>query len=365
MRILQVTPGYYPIIGGVEKHAQALSERMACRGHEVTVVTMQPRTGRLPEHESHNGVRIRRFAATGVGDAYRLPPALLPYLRSTRNYWDIVHVHNYHAALIPLVASARAHFVVTTHMNDTPHSAFARWLHLPYSVVGRWAVNRASAVICVTDAEQERISARLHVPSERITVIPNGVSEELAQPGRDTAGPLKRDPCLILVVGRLQPYKRVEDAIAALALLDESYRLTVVGDGPHGPALEQMARERGGAHRVDFAGKATDGDLLDWYRSAGVVLALSEAEAFGMTVLEGVAAGSQVVCSDIPAFRDLAGQFPDHVTVAQGRNPESVADAVRRAALRKNGPADVSAWTWDAVTERTIQVYRRVISKLG
>lgn len=49
MRILQVTPGYYPIIGGVERHAQALSERMAGRGHEVTVVTMQARTEHLPE----------------------------------------------------------------------------------------------------------------------------------------------------------------------------------------------------------------------------------------------------------------------------------------------------------------------------
>jgi glycosyltransferase involved in cell wall biosynthesis len=90
-------------------------------------------------------------------------------------------------------------------------------------------------------------------------------------------------------------------------------------------------------------------------------LSLSEAEAFGMTVLEGVAAGCQVVCSDIPAFCDLAGMFPGHVTVVGRRNAAAGATAVREAAQRLPGTrADVTAFTWDAVTERVLEVYRRV-----
>jgi glycosyltransferase involved in cell wall biosynthesis len=64
VRILQATPGYYPVIGGVERHVQALAERLAARGHEVTVATIKPRE-RMPTREMHGGVLIRRFDAVG------------------------------------------------------------------------------------------------------------------------------------------------------------------------------------------------------------------------------------------------------------------------------------------------------------
>ena len=171
-----------------------------------------------------------------------------------------------------------------------------------------------------------------------------------------------RDEHLLLSVGRLQPYKRVEDAIAVVAeLVDTRYRLAVVGDGPHRPLLERLAGSLGVADRVEFVGSVCDEELVDWYRRAGVVLSLSEAEAFGMTVLEGVAAGCQVVCSDIPAFRDLAAYFGDHVKVVGRRDATAAAAAVLGASRRtKAPPADVSAFTWDAITERLLGVYRRV-----
>lgn len=358
MRILQVTPGYYPTVGGVERHVQALAERLAAREHEVTVATMQPR-GQHLANEIHDGVFVRRFDAVGLGDAYRVPPALLSFLRDTRNHWDVVHVHNYHAALIPLAALAGVRpWVVTTHLNDTPHSAAAKLLHIPYSLVGRWAVSRAQMVICVTQAERERVGQRLGVAPERSTVIPNGVSETvLATRRRD----IERDPYLLLSVGRLQPYKRVEDALAIVAELGAPYRLVVVGEGPHRAVVEQRAVELGVTDRVAFVGKARDDELIEWYSRAGVVLSLSEAEAFGMTVLEGVAAGSQVVCSDIPAFRDLAGHFPGYVSVVGRRDARAGAAAVRAARERTpGGVADVSGFTWEAVTDRVLDVYHRV-----
>jgi glycosyltransferase involved in cell wall biosynthesis len=370
LKILQVTPGYYPVIGGVERHVEALSERLAMRGHDVTVATMTPRgVQTAPAEETRNYVSIRRFRAVGIGDAYRLPLGLARFLSVNRNRWDVVHVHNYHAALIPLVPLAGVRpFVVTTHLNDTPHSAVAGLLHVPYGVVGRWGVRQADAVICVTSAEAERVSEQLGALRARTIVIPNGVSQALVAAGSDVAG--DRDPYLLLAVGRLQAYKRVEDALRALALLEEPYRLAIIGNGPQRPQLEQMAATLGVASRVQFVGRAGDEDLVGWYRRAGFVLNLSEAEAFGMTVLEGVAAGCEAVCSNIPAFHDLASQFPDHVTVVTGRrDPESVAAAVRLAARRTtSAPADVNAFTWDAVTERVLDVYRDVagvVEKVG
>lgn len=358
MRILEVTPGYCPTIGGVERYVQAISERLAACGHQVTVATMQPAGQSMPD-ETLAGVQIRRFAAVGPGDAYRVPLGLLQYLRSGRNNWDIVHVHNYHAALIPLVALAGVRpFVVSTYLNDAPHSAAAQLLHVPYTLIGRRAVGQAEAVICLTEAERARVEARLAVAASRSLVIPCGVSDALLETHHR---PDQHDPHLLLAVSRLHAYKRVEDAISIVHTLGAPYRLAVVGDGPHHAALLAHARALQITDRVQFVGKVDDLTLLEWYRRAGVVLAMSQAEAFGMTVLEGVTTGCQVVCRDIPAFRDLAAHFPGQITVvadvAQG------AAAVRAAKTRTLvAPADITAFTWDAVTERTLDVYHSVVT---
>lgn len=359
MNILQVTPGYWPVIGGVERHVEALAARLTAAGHQVTVAALEPRDApRGPE--THRGAQVVRFPAWGVGDAYRFPRGLHAFLRANRNRYDIVHVHNYHAPLIPIVAFGWDRpFVVTTHLNDLPHSGIARGLHYPYRLLGAAAIRRAAAVICVTHAERERVVRRLGAQRERTTVIPNGFDPALLA-ARQHDG--RRDPSLLLAVGRLQAYKRMDAAIRGLALLDPRYRLAVVGDGPEASELKARASAAGVADRVTFAGRASDGELIDWYRRAGVVISLSSAEAFGMTVLEGVAAGAQVVASDIPAFLDLARQFPEQVITVDANGPEQVAQAVRQASARVgNSPADVSAFTWDVVTDRLVEVYRRVI----
>ena len=144
LKILQVTPGYYPVIGGVERHVQALAERLAARGHEVTVATMQPRERRLDD-ESIRGVTIRRFGAVGLGDAYRLPlhfDRFLANLGTNGMLSTFTIITQRSSRLRPLPGVCP--LVVTTHLNDTPHSAVAGLLHVPYSIVGRWAVGRAT-----------------------------------------------------------------------------------------------------------------------------------------------------------------------------------------------------------------------------
>src|SRR5262245_59549021 len=61
MRILHVSPGYYPVVGGSEVHIQELSERLSRRGHDVTVLTTQAAVpGGTTPLEMINGVRVLR-----------------------------------------------------------------------------------------------------------------------------------------------------------------------------------------------------------------------------------------------------------------------------------------------------------------
>lgn len=353
MRILQVTPHYFPQRGGVERHVQAISEGLAARGHTVAVITMAA-PGHPAAVELVNGVPVHRLPALGPAPAYRVPMALLSCLAGGEQF-DIVHAHNYHAPMLPLAAAAAAgRLVVTPHLNDRPHSRAAGLLHRPYSLVGRWALRRARAVVCVSPAEQARLTARFGLPAAATTVIPNGV--DLGAVARERPAP--RDPRLLLAVGRLESYKRADRAIAALAALPSDYRLVIVGEGPRRAALLAQAHSLGVAERVHLAGAVDDATLADWYRRAAVALNMSEAEAFGITVLEALARGCRVVSSAIPAFCDLARSFPAQITPVPADSPAAVAAAVL-AAAQSPAPAaaDLSAFSWDSVVERLLALY--------
>ncbi len=357
MRILQITADYYPKIGGVERHVRSISEQLAGLGHDVVVATMTGNGGQ-PE-EWLGGVRVRRFGSIGAGPAYRLPIGLPNYLRRARDSFDIIHVHNYHTAMPPVVAASRPRcLVVTPHLNDRAHSRVAGWLHSPYTPAGRWSLSRASVVICVSLAERQRVLTRLRLAPERVLVIPNGV--DVARFQAMAAGSA-RDPGLLLVAGRLESYKRVDRVIEALAALPDRFRLVIVGDGPMRPALQEQVMALGVSGRVTFTGQVSDRQLVAWYRRANVFINLSTAEAFGLTVIEAISASCQVVCSDIPAFVELAQRFPDRITMVPSSDRQSPAAEIESAARHSSiRPVDLSAFGWDSVARSLEDVYQRV-----
>jgi glycosyltransferase involved in cell wall biosynthesis len=354
MRILQITPHYYPQRGGVERHVQSISEGVAAQGHEVAVLTMA--LAGAPAAEQRGGVSVYRLSAVGPSPAYHVPPGLVSCLIGNDSF-DVVHVHNYHAAMLPIVAAlSPGRLVVTPHLNDQPHSRVAGLLHVPYALVGGWSLRRASAIVCVSAAERDRLLSRFGLRGSDITVIPNGV--DLARASR--ARPERRDPHLLLSVGRLQSYKGVDRTIAALAALPSDYRLTIVGEGPCRASLAAQAERLGVAGRVAFAGSVSDDELASWYRRASVTLNMSSAEAFGITVVEALAHGCRVVCSDIPAFRDLSSQMPDHISIVPADRAEAVAAATLGAAQSPASAADVSQYSWSQIVSRLLALYERI-----
>ncbi|MEI6775620.1 MAG: glycosyltransferase family 4 protein [Chloroflexales bacterium] len=357
MRILQITPHYYPQRGGVERHVQSISEGLVAHGHDVVVITMAM-PGAVAA-ERINAVPVYRLQAVGPTSAYHMPLGLADCLVNCPNF-DIIHVHNYHAAMLPIAAAlVPGRLVITPHLNDRPHSRIAGLLHMPYSVVGRWSLRRARAIVCVSAAERARLLSRFGLQPERITVIPNGV--DLA--GASGAHAVQRDPNLLLAVGRLQAYKGVDRAIAALTRLPAAYRLVVVGEGPCRADLQAHAERLGVAGRVTFVGAVSDDQLAGWYRRASVMLAMSSAEAFGITVIEALAQGCQAVCHDIPAFRDLAAHLPAHISIVSGDSAEAVAAATLKAAHSPAAAADLAPFSWSRIVERLITLYAEVANQ--
>jgi glycosyltransferase involved in cell wall biosynthesis len=345
MRIAQVTPRYPPLSGGVETHVAAVGERLAGRGHDVTVVTGDAGAD-VPRRSTLNGVDVVRCRGLAPGGNFHAAPGVARVLR--RSAFDVVHAHNYHALVLPFAALGvgDARFVVTTHYHGGSAAGGRDRMLSLYRPVGRRLLRRADAVVAVSDWERDRLREDLGVDA---TVVRNGVDAERFR----SADPHERDRPYLLTVGRLEAYKGVQHAVRALPDLP-GYDLVVAGAGDYRAELARLARSAGVADRVTFAGYVDDDELPGLYAGAAAHLALSEFEAFGLTVGEALAAGTPCVVGTDSALSDWTRY--EGVAGVADVSPRAVGDAVERVA---GATPETDLPSWDEAVRRLEALYAR------
>lgn len=358
MKIGFVCPRYLPYLGGVETLVRAIAERIAAQGHQVEVLTLVD-SDPLPEEERINGVLVRRFKQWFPGEVFIVGLPLYFYLKRHCQEYDVLNAHSYHA--MPLFWSSLAcpdRLVLSTHYHGKGHSPLANWLHRIYRPFGSWAVSRARRVICASEFEQGLVCTHFHVNEGNTVIIPDGIPITDLQAAR----PFDQPGVSLIYVGRLEPYKRVDLAITALAHLPQEYRLFVIGRGPAGEQLKKCAQEAEVQDRVRFLENVSDPDLYRWYRTARVLVMMSEAESFPMTSIEALAGGCRVVCNSFPPFTELARQFPGDILIVQETSPQAVAEKVRTAGeIVGRASSDLSAYSWDTVAQITLDAFKDIL----
>lgn len=251
---------------------------------------------------------------------------------------DVVTVHD----LIPLLVSrewtARLH---------------ARWF--------RERLRRAE-LITLTETWADRIARIFDVPRGSLHVIPQGCA--IAPPQGRTAWPQGPDAGTrtVLVVGAYRPYKRVHDAIRAVAALPRTrlVRVGPPGQGAYAAACRQLARRLG----CDFldVGPVDERGLARHYAAADVLFYASEEEGFGLPPLEAMACGTTSLVSDIPVFRELYGDLVAYTTGDLRSDLRAVLDAPREPATLR---AHAARFTWPRTAARTHEVHRVAAERHG
>ncbi len=353
MRVLYVTPHYAPTIGGVERHVAAIAGRVSAMGHDVEVLT-QTAEG-WPGIDVVDGILVRRARAVNGSSAFGLPPGVFTHVARHGSSFDVVHAHGYHAlpALSALLVRG-ARVVFTPHYHGEGHTGLARLLHVPYRPLGRALFHRADAVICVSASERRLVERDVPGVRTRVTVIPNGVDVAAIR----AAEPRPTDGPLLVAFGRLEPYKQLDRLIDAVAHLSPSWRLAIAGEGPARAQLTEHVDALGLAGRVEILGRVSDDELRSLLTASTVVASLSRHEAYGLTLVEGLAAGAAAVASDIPAHREVLEGQANTSLVDVDAAPEGVAAAIleRAAAGRPNGVPETVV-DWNDVAQRTLSVY--------
>ncbi|MCC5947410.1 MAG: glycosyltransferase family 4 protein [Nitriliruptoraceae bacterium] len=326
MRVALVCPYDLGVPGGVQTHVLHLAAALQHLGNEVVVLgpgrgsTTPPRwaglarTIRVPFNGSVAPISVSPFVP---GRTRRALAQLRP---------EVIHVHE---PMVPAVGPAAlqpgiAPVVATFHAFASRPGLYGALRPLTRRYDARLAVRLA-----VSAAAAGFHARALGRDPSAFPIVPNGVDLARFAPAQQRE---PTDPPTLLFVGRLEPRKGADVALAVWrALLDRgrTVRLHIVGDGPARPRLERAVPP---AHRglVTFAGRVSDDALLGAHRRASCLLAPARGgESFGIVLLEALAAGTPVVASDLPGYRSVVTDGRDGALVAPGDVPAWAARVAR------------------------------------
>jgi glycosyltransferase involved in cell wall biosynthesis len=206
-----------------------------------------------------------------------------------------------------------------------------------------------------------------------------GAEAELVPPGVDTTRftyrPEETDRCRVLYAGRIERTSRwkglhvLVEAFAALLDRCPEAELHMVGEGDDVQELQALARRLGVAASIVWRGALFGDELVAAYHDASVVVlpSLTEAESFGMTLVEAMACGRVVVGSDVGGIRLVVRDGVDGLLVPAG-DAKGLATALTslltdrdlRAAMGAAGhQAAIQRWNWGPTLQRTLAVLRQ------
>jgi glycosyltransferase involved in cell wall biosynthesis len=312
--------------------------------------------GPSARHETVEGVGVRFLALGRIDRPWRRVRAL----RRTPVGRYVAQAANA-ASLLPSLRSAlaedRVHALLVQEYWTARWDVLARRLDLPLVAVDqgqpdrrdlKWfkraTLPRARRVIVQTEAERAKVE-RYGGAAER---IPNGVDTE-----RYTPGPGERSTEVLVVARLLDVQKRISDLIRALALLEPSWRLRVVGGGPDEAELRALARREGVLDRCSFEGFVMDRDIVRAaLRTCGVFALPSAYEGLPMALLEAMSCGAAVVGSDIPAIAEVVSDGRDGLLVPVGA-PDRLARAIGEAYALRTQLGDAARATIEAGYSQT------------
>ncbi len=327
-----------------------------------------------PQHE-FIGLNLQREVRMRLDRRWRWQQWALPRAAS-RARSDLLHIPGFDAPAwkkCPVVLTVHDLIGMLFPQNLPPVSRFywSRWL--PFSV------RFADHIIADSEHTQQDIVRLLKTDPARITVIPLAAGPHF-QPIQQ-AGTLQAirsryhlPERFILFVSTLEPRKGIDtllDAYAALAPLASHIPLVITGQ--HGWYTERIfarVKQLGLETRVVFTDYVPDEDLPALYNCAAVLAFPSRYEGFGLTVLEAMACGTPVVCSNSSSLPEVAG---DAALLTPPDDPRALMQALRQVLseedlwqrLHVQGPRQAARFSWSSTAQQTLTVYEQVLTRSG
>jgi phosphatidylinositol alpha-mannosyltransferase len=350
--------------GGVKHHAVQLARALRAGGDQVTVIGPSSRPSSDPDQRGFRGVVKVSSSSSGSNSSIGIlvePWRVHAFFR--RNQFDVVHVHE---PLLPSLAyyatwssPASAHVGTFHSFTEAPSRRLRTFGRVAAAVQApRFQVSTA---VSAAAAHHARTAWSWPYP---LTIVPNGVPVGLfAPPDRER----QPGPVRLLFVGRVgdprKGFQQLRQAFLGLQARGLPVALDVVGDLSGAPAPTSMPG-------LSYLGALPLSDLVKRYQRADIFVAPSTGmESFGIVLLEAMAAGRPIVCSDIEGYRSTVAEGgawlsrPGDADMLENQLADLIVRPAQWPIMGEANRRRAQQFSWDAIAADTRTVYLEALAR--
>jgi glycosyltransferase involved in cell wall biosynthesis len=372
LNVLYLVPGE---VGGSEVYARRLIAALARArpAARFTVFCVREATEVLRAEGWPPNVTVQTLPVNGRNKPARiLAETLLLPVAARRAGVDLLHSLG---TTCPPVAGVPSIVSILDLIYEAYPETFPRPALLGLRALVGPAARRADRVITISQAVKDDVVARLRVPPQRVDPVLLG--RGMAAPPDPTPPEVVRerfalaDRRVVLCVSAALVHKNLDrllDAFAGVLAADPDVQLVLVGhEGREYARLGERATALGVADHVSFTGWISAADLEGLYAVAACCAYPSLYEGFGLPVLEAMARGVPLACSDATSLPEVAG---DAALLFDPQDTASITAAILRvlddpelaATLRARGLERAARFTWERCAEGVLAVYDQVLA---
>ena len=378
MKVLMVTPSFYPIIGGTETYVRNLTCALNRSGVQADILTFNMEVKWKPiwveREEIVDGIKIIRIPAFNLFSkvSYRNPIEKLLRVNNIPDFgfiekmydYEIIHFHDEMDLSFPLFA-----FFVKKPKIFHVHSMAGTYISFEKNRLSRF-IFRKIADLYVSDSDYGKsLLADLGIPMKRIRVLPILVDIKKFKPA-----PNKKIGNLILFVGRPDAKKGLHVLLRSLKYLETPIRLVIICPYSKSKYFEKILRmvedlKKGSVHEVEYLSGVDNRDLPEWYQKASVFVCPSLIETFGIVNAEAISCGTPVVASKVGGIPDI---IKDGITgiLVPPNDPIKIAKALKkllgdkelREKYGREGRRMIEQrFSSDCITKEITQIYEKMV----
>lgn len=385
MKILQITPFFFPSVAGMETYVYHLSNNLAKKGHKITILTINTENVQKEETLFEN-VLVYRCSLN-----YRFHKGLISIefikrILSARGY-DIYHIHiPFHLGLEIAVAASKIlkiPLVVTHHGEYTKGNVLFSLISSTYSKICRnISLKYVDRIVFLTQSYSESLRLNKSIRN-KIRIIKFGIDIQKFSATnynaelREKYGFTENEK-IILFVGSLSIYNRYKGvdylirAIHKIKSSNNNLKLVIVGRGELVSELSGIAQQLNLEREIVFATSVGDREIACYYAMCDVFVlpSISGPESFGIVLLEAMASGKPVIASDLPGVNEIVKNGITGYLV-EPKNIEQLSqrilkiiknDELRKKFGENSRRVAISEYNWENIVEKFEELYNDAIS---
>ncbi|MFD0763859.1 glycosyltransferase family 4 protein [Mucilaginibacter lutimaris] len=393
MKILLTSYYYKPHFGGIENSLFYLAQTYKQQGHEVLIVASDsgPADSRLPAEEVIDNIKVKRFrsynpkiSALKILKFYNEVKACASFFKQLNFLPDVVVTRNHITGYAAVKAGFKNIVYIIPGVVKIQDRGFAGIKSSSYFVkklkdivvsyvfmkylegIQVELLNACKKIIVFSKNMGEQVLSVAPASKDKIVIAQPGIDTNYFAnlPGKDEARRqigIDKDKFVYLILSRLVRQKAIDIAIRAFKAIDHTNAiLLIVGDGPEGSTLKQLAADLELTDKVLFMGKTLTPNIF--YTLADVYLLPSVHETFGQTIIEALFAGKPVVAFDSnqPGIKTASSEIIDSGSgILTQYNIEAYAAAMAEirsnyAAYQINKQVVADTYSWNKLAEAVI-----------